>query len=174
MRRGLEEVPQRAYAVVLELYLEVLKARLKENLVAVILYGSVARGDAQPPHSDIDLYIVARQWPRFFDERFKILDGCFRELSSSEEWLEALSSGLRPRLSEYPLTMEEASRHGPLDLEVYADGIVLYDPENFSERKFGDLEAKLRKSGARRIDLGKGKRIWVLKPEIREGEVIEI
>ena len=174
LKRGFESVPQTVFLPLLRRYLEILKAHLGEDLITVILYGSLARGEAELHKSDIDLYVVARYWPCFFNHRFEILEDVFKELEATKEYREALSKELHVSFSEYPLTIEEALRHGPLDLEVYADGIVLYDRGGFADRKFSELESKLNRIGAKQKDMGKRKRLWILKPKVEFGEVIEI
>ncbi|KPV61870.1 MAG: Nucleotidyltransferase domain protein [Candidatus Bathyarchaeota archaeon BA2] len=174
MKRGFESVPKTVFLPLLRRYLEILKAHLGEDLIAVILYGSLARGEAELHKSDIDLYVVASYWPCFFNHRFEILEGVFKELEATKEYRDALSKELHVSFSEYPLTIEEALRHGPLDLEVYADGIVLYDREGFADRKFSELELRLNRIGAQQKDVGKRKRLWILKPKVEFGEVIEI
>jgi len=44
-------------------YTDLLRSHLRERLVSVVLFGSVARGDASPA-SDIDLLIVAEDLPQ--------------------------------------------------------------------------------------------------------------
>src|SRR5437764_1680739 len=44
-------------------YTDLLRSHLSERLVSVVLFGSVARGDASPA-SDIDLLIVAEDLPQ--------------------------------------------------------------------------------------------------------------
>lgn len=174
MKRGFENIPQTVFSTLLHRYLESLKGHLGEDLIAVILYGSLARGDADLRKSDIDLYVIAKNWPHFFNRRFEILERVFKGLEGTQEYKEAVSRGFHVSISEYPLTVEEALRHSPLDLEVYADGIILYDSEKFADRKFADLESRLDKIGAQYKNVGKGKRIWILKPKVMFGEVIEI
>jgi len=174
LKRGFESVPQTVFLPLLRRYLEILKRHLGEDLIVVILYGSLARGEADPHKSDIDLYVVAKRWPRFFNRRFEILEDAFKELEATQEYREALSKELHVSFSEYPLTMKEALRHGPLDLEVYADGIVLYDHEGFADRKFSELESRLTRIGAQQKEVGKRKRLWILKPKVEFGEVIEV
>ena len=166
LKWGFESIPQTVFLPFLSRYLE--------DLIAVILYGSVARGEANIHKSDMALYVVAKRWPRFFNHHFEILEGVFKELEATQEYRDALSKGLHATFSEYPLTIEEALKHGPLDLEVYADGVVLYDREGFVDRKFGDLELRLNQIGAQQKETEKSRRIWVLKPKVKVGEVMEI
>ena len=174
VKRGFQSVPQTVFLPLLRRYMKILRRHLGKDLITVILYGSLARGEAEPDKSDIDLYVVAKRWPHFFNHRFEILEEVFKELEATQEYREALSKGLHVSFSEYPLTVQEALRHGPLDLEVYADGIVLYDREGFADRKFSELESRLNRIGAQQKDVDKGKKLWILKPKVEFGEVIDV
>lgn len=173
LKRGLKHVPQRDYVSVIRKYVEILGSMLGDDLISVILFGSVARGEADSRSSDIDLYIVARSWPPFFNERFDVLRGVFKRLMEAPEYEEALARSLHISFSEYPLTVNEAFIHGPLDLEVYGDGIILFERGDFVSHKFSDLEVKLTRLGAKRVDEG-GRQHWVLKEKVEFGEVIEL
>jgi len=64
-----------------------------ETVTAIILHGSYARGDAQPPYSDVDLVRITKETPeRTQQKRFLWYDGYLLNLSSRplsvyREWL---------------------------------------------------------------------------------------
>jgi len=174
MKFGFDEIPCKEYIPVIRKYIEILKEKLGDNLVSVVLFGSVARGDAKR-ESDIDLLIVAEKWPKDFGERIKILIEIYKILEEQEEYRKAVKNGFHVSVSEYPLSVREAFKHGPLDLEILADGIILYDKNGFMKRKLEDLRLKLEKIGARREYDEENKRwYWVLKENVCFGEVVEI
>ena len=78
------------------------------------------------------------------------------------------------RLDSPPIlrTPEEASRITPLYLDLVEDSIILYDKDDFMRRVLDRLR-RLRELGARRVWRGKSW-YWILKPDLRFGEVFEI
>ncbi|MFQ5520218.1 MAG: nucleotidyltransferase domain-containing protein, partial [Candidatus Methylomirabilia bacterium] len=55
-------------------YAGMLQAALGENLVSIVLFGSVARGEARAD-SDIDLLIVGEEFPQGRFARLRVLEG---------------------------------------------------------------------------------------------------
>jgi uncharacterized protein (UPF0332 family) len=58
---------------VLDRYVNVLRDGLGDDLRAVWLYGSRARGDAVGPESDVDVMVIARQATRYRSRRYDLL-----------------------------------------------------------------------------------------------------
>ena len=96
--------------------LTVLRDKLKEDLIACALFGSVARGEATAS-SDVDLLIVV-------GESLAINRSLYRQFEDRlETWL-----GLPLSLHFVHLPQPEA-RHGSLWLEVAMNCKILFDPE---------------------------------------------
>lgn len=53
------------------------------------------------------------------------------------------------------------------------DAVIIHDKENFFERILTSLIEKMKKLGSKRIWIGK-KWYWILKDDVKFGEVIEI
>jgi len=169
-RRGLEHLAEPYRTIVKEL-LGALKGRLGRKLVSLVVFGSVARGDAGP-ESDIDLLIVAEGLPR---GRFKRI-AMFCELEDElEPLLERVreEQGVAAFLSPVLKTPEEAERLRPLYLDMVEDAVIVYDRGGFFENVLARLKRRLDELGARRVWMGR-KWYWVLKPDAEFGEVIEI
>lgn len=158
------------YKSLLKNLMELLYESLRGNLVSVVVYGSVARGSARKD-SDIDILIVAENPPKGRMERQRM----FLEIESSLEPLinELWDRGFYVDFSPLILSKEEASKIRPIYLDMVEDAIILYDREGF----FGDvlerLKRRLKELGARREWIG-NKWYWILKPNIKFGEVVEI
>jgi predicted nucleotidyltransferase len=148
-----------------------LEGLLSERLVSVVLFGSVARGDVSDT-SDIDLLIVAKNLPDSRFERMKLFDEA-EDLCRDE--LKAICDhyGITASFSSIMKDIEEAGRASPLYLDIVEDGVILYDRDDFMKNVLERLRRKLRELGARRVWRGK-RWHWVLKPEVRVGEVEEI
>ncbi|MBS7607110.1 nucleotidyltransferase domain-containing protein [Candidatus Bathyarchaeota archaeon] len=150
--------------------MELLHKSLRDNLVSVVVYGSVARGSARKD-GDIDILIVAENLPKSRMERQRM----FLEIESSLEPLinELWDRGFYVDFSPLILSREEASKIRPIYLDMVEDAIILYDKEGFFGNILERLKRRLKELGARREWIG-NKWYWILKPNIKFGEVVEI
>jgi hypothetical protein len=143
---------------------------LQDDLVSVILYGSVARQEASLT-SDIDLLIIVKGLPRGQFARKERLIEADQKISPG---LEALNrEGIEASFSRILKTPEEATCIVPLYLDLVEDAVLLVDRECFFETILSRVRASLKKLGARRISSGRI-RYWDLKPDIEPGERFEI
>ena len=121
-----EEIPMRA--------VNGLCAALGERLIAVVLFGSHARGDADED-SDWDLFVIARglaesDWDRhlFF--------------------VNTLPPNCRSGISIVALTPEEFElRITSLELDIALDGKILFDPQHYAEEKLNYIKNLIKNSG---------------------------
>lgn len=151
-------------------YATQVQAALGDRLVSIVLFGSVARGDASPS-SDIDLLIIAEDLPRGHFARKRLLedaDAAFENVLGASE-----RDGLEPRLARIMRTPQEAERVVPLYLDMTEDAVILYDRGSFFAGVLERVRASLRRLGARRVRLGKTW-YWDLKPDFKPGDIIEI
>jgi hypothetical protein len=70
-------------------------------------------------------------------------------------------------------TPEEVEKNPPVLLDIVQDGVILYDKNNFLASVLQKLERKLKELGSKRTKTDKGY-YWILKPDLKPGEVIEI
>jgi hypothetical protein len=70
-------------------------------------------------------------------------------------------------------TPEEASHGSPLFLDMVYDSIILYDKDGFFKHVIDRLRHRLEELGSKRVFRG-NRWYWILKPDIRHGEVFEI
>lgn len=151
-------------------YARSLKKHLQERLVSVVLYGSVARGEATC-YSDIDLLLVAEDLPEGRFARLDILSEVDKtiEVSLNTLWDEGIYTGFTKLLK----TPKEAERIIPLYLDMTEDAIILYDKEDFFHNVLERLRKRLKELGSMRRRMGKVL-YWDLKPDIKPGEVFEL
>ena len=153
-----------------ERYAEHLVSTLGDQLVAVALFGSVARSDAGAG-SDVDLLIVARNLPAGQFARKRLLapaDAAFEADVAAAE-----SAGVEVRLARIVRTPGEAARIIPLYLDMTEDAVMLVDRGGFFAGVLDRLRASLRRSGAKRVRLG-STWYWDLKPDFVLGDVVEL
>ena len=116
---------------------EELKERLTDSLVAIVLFGSRARGDANE-ESDWDVLVIAHDLP---DRPFR--RHTFLKAQLPLKW--------RAAISLIAKTPEEFEASLPaFYLDIALDGIVLYDPHNYMQEKLTCLQKLIRKKGLRR------------------------
>lgn len=151
-------------------YARRLEEELAENLVAVILYGSVARGEAGAG-SDIDLLVICERLPAGRFARLRLLE---RVDAAFEGDLARLSAmGIDTRVVPLLRTRQEAARVVPLYLDMVEDGWALVDRDGFFAGVLAGLRARLTALGAERRRRGRV-RYWVLKRDFAPGECIEL
>lgn len=153
-----------------ERYADLLRDALGERLVSVVLFGSVARGEARPD-SDIDLLVVAEDLPEGRFARLRLLELVDRAFAPELGQLRA--AGLTPRVAPLLKSREEAGRIVPLYLDLVEDGRLLFDRDGFFRSVLDRLAASMRRLGSERRVRGRV-RYWVLKPDLKPGEVFEL
>lgn len=159
-----------AFESILQAVVDACRAVFAERLVALAVFGSVARGTPRPD-SDVDLLIVVRDLPagrlarvRQFEPVESRLAGLLQQLGRE---------GIHTTLSPVLKTPEEVEAGSPLLLDVAFDARLLWDPHHFLRKRLERLQERLQALGARRVPCG-GSWYWDLKPDFRPGDVIEL
>jgi hypothetical protein len=122
---------------------ESLQHGLSEKLWGLVLFGSVARGEARES-SDLDLLLVADGLPENFMARLRYL----RRLLPGE---------LRGAVSFIARTRSEFAAGFPsYYLDLALDGVILYDCENYMQQKLARICELMQAAGLqrRRTDYG--------------------
>jgi len=147
----------------LQCFLHLLQSRWGEQLVSVVLFGSWARGDARA-ESDIDLLVISEHFSRSRLDRHR---GIF-------EAAKAVSQDFATRVSVMPLTPAEAQATKPFYLGMLTAHVMLYDRDAFFTTLLTRLQQRLAELGAeRRVDAD-GYEYWLLKPDLKPGETVEL
>ncbi|MET1160516.1 MAG: nucleotidyltransferase domain-containing protein [Thermoprotei archaeon] len=159
------------YKTIVAKLLDALHKVYGDKLVSLVVYGSVARGDARRD-SDLDvLIIVDNNLPR---SRFERIRTYLKAEDMIIDFLDKLiDEGYAVVISPVIKTVEEAKHVSPLYLDMVEDAVIVYDKNNFFQQILLKLKEKLDKQGAERVWIGR-KWYWRLKKDYRFGEVIEI
>lgn len=161
--------------VVWEAFLEKIKeASLSfygKNLLAVVIFGSAARGDFQKG-SDLDLLIILREGKdsmgKRIDEFMKIEWGMRKSL----EYKMLKEQKLPHRIEPVILDLEEFRKHPPFLLDLITDAKILIDKDDVFSREMDVLKKRLQEVGAKKVILERGRWYWILKPDIKWGEIV--
>jgi hypothetical protein len=90
------------------------------------------------------------------------------------EAVKAVTKEFTAKVSIIPLTPEEASTTKPFYLGMLTAHALLYDRDGFFATILQRLKKRLAELGSeRRVDKD-GYEYWVLKPDFKPGEVIEL
>ena len=114
-----------------------LRGGLGDDLVAVVLFGSRARGQADET-SDWDLLLVARHLPEGTLDR--------------HVWLKKLLPvAWRAQTTILAKTPQEFESYlSSLYLDIALDGVILYDSNGYMAKRLSDLKGLIEQKGLRR------------------------
>jgi len=168
-KAGLSEVPEPYRDLIKEL-LGVIKEIFGDSLVSMVLYGSVARGEARTD-SDVDLLIIAEDLPPSRIERVRLFE--MAEDRVEPQVAKLYDRGIYVSFSPIILMPEEVEKVPPILLDMIEDAVIVYDRTDFFSKLLSRVAARLKELGAERIKLGR-KWYWRLKKNYKPGEVIVI
>lgn len=156
---------------------ELLLKEFSDELVAIVLYGSVVKESFQPGRSDIDiLYILEDSLKNVWRREGRV----FRAFHSTWEYRASDHQLRRRDAYRYPdvtatwLKRSHAKMFQPIYLGMLSDRAVLYDAVGFFQKLMKRLEEELKALGSIRIQYPDGKYGWSLKPDLAPGQLIEI
>nr|HID15045.1 nucleotidyltransferase domain-containing protein [Anaerolineae bacterium] len=161
------------YRPLLDRLLALLQEQMGDRLLAIALYGSIARGQGEPT-SDVDLLIVVR------GDRLEMEDyySAAREALKETPEYEALAQPeayIWPVISPFIIDEDYLRRETPwLFLEIQDHGIILYDREGFLAWKLEQVRQRMRELGSKKVMMPDGSWYWDLKPDWKPGEVFEL
>jgi predicted nucleotidyltransferase len=164
----------RTYRQIAEDFARLLERGLGEQLVSVVLYGSVARGDTQVG-SDIDMLVIvdARSREEKRALRRRVVD-LATEFENSGLMEELFQQGHLVDLEHRLYTKEEAQRTHIFYLDLTQDAILLVDRDGFFASKLEQVRQRMGELGTRRVYFEDGCWYWELKPGMQPGEVVEL
>ncbi|MDI3310198.1 MAG: nucleotidyltransferase domain-containing protein [Thermoanaerobacterium sp.] len=141
-----------------------------DNLISLVIFGSVARGTPNP-ESDIDILIVAENIP---DGRIKRIQQFAKVESLLDDYLDKLKKlGIYTELSPIIKTPSEVKIGSLLFLDMINDAKILYDKNDFFSKYLTEFSSELKKMGAYRVGNNE-KWHWVIKPDYKNDEVFHI
>jgi predicted nucleotidyltransferase len=167
-----QAIGYREYKPVLDRFVHHVRAALGDNVVSIVLYGSVARAKAGP-ESDVDLLLILEEASSSYRERLQPLLSIVRQLRMQPCWRALEEQGIFPSLSVLVLSREEANRNRNLYLDMIEEARVLVDRDDFFRGRLNALQKRLQELGARKVRRD-GAWYWDLKPDLHPGEVLTL
>jgi len=148
-----------------------------EQLISMVLYGSLVKDTFELGRSDIDLlYIIEDgagnlwKWEEEIFKRFKLS----WEYRACDHWLKLRGFYGYPEVTTAGIRKGYAQVFQPMYLDMLLHRAVLYDKEGFFDRLLQKLQKELRSLGAVRVEYADGVWCWFLKRDLAPGELITI
>jgi len=160
------------YQPLLESFVSLVQEALGNQVIALVLYGSVARGEAEPA-SDMDLLLVLEEASPVYWQRLQPLLPLLRQLRKQSCWKDLERQGLYLSLSVLVLSRQEAEQNRYLYLDMIEEARILVDRDDFFQRRLHALQQRLRELGARKVRRNGGW-YWDLKPDLKPGEAVTL
>ena len=163
---------QKEYQNLLTDFIQILRERFQDDIVSIVLFGSVARGNAKK-ESDIDLCLIIKNLPKSRFQRNRLLSSPLANLREMHSYEGLRMKGYFPDISPILYTPEEIQDTKPIFLDMVEDGEILLDNGTFRD-KLDDIKKSMSKLNSRKIMCGDGTWYWELKPGMKLGEVITL
>ena len=160
------------YRPLVDEFVALAREALAGNIVSIVLYGSVARGDADRK-SDIDLLLVLEEAAPAYCERLQLVLPVLRRLHERPCWQESVARGLFPELNVLILSRAEAQQNRHIFLDMIEDAHVLVDRGGFFRDRLGLLQKRLQELDAKKVRHN-GTWYWDLKPDLKPGESVAL
>ncbi|MDI6735314.1 MAG: nucleotidyltransferase domain-containing protein [bacterium] len=144
-------------------FTDLLIKKYKQELISAILYGSVARGNAKQ-ESDIDLVIIIEKAPSTYYKRLQRMIKIIKKIEAK------YAICIKPII----FSKEEAKENRYLFLDITEDGVMLYDKDKFFNNRLLILKKRLKELGSKRIFLKDNSWYWIIKPDLKLGEVFQL
>ena len=163
---------QPEYRELAEEYVRLVKMHFGNRLWSISFFGSAARGEATS-ESDLDALVVADELPQDMGLRFRETNSIHDSLRQTEAYRRIKSLRRSATVSDILLTRQETSGHPPILLDIADHGILAFDRDGFLKEVLESIRRRLKELGARKVVAEKGY-YWILKPDAKPTEVVEI
>ncbi|UCE13656.1 MAG: nucleotidyltransferase domain-containing protein [Candidatus Heimdallarchaeota archaeon] len=157
----LEKIPRREIHPFLHAHVIQLQMYYSERLKGIVLYGSSGSTDWRPD-SDIDLFVIVKDWGIPTWERAVEL---YRIRLTTLNLLEEV---IDIPVSYYPLDVTEVDRHHAIYPDIQRNGVILYQKKDFIESLFETIREDLKQEEKIHITTPNGESLWVAQKIIQK------
>ena len=158
------------YKALLDTFVQLVREALGDQVVSIVLYGSVARRTARPD-SDVDLLVILDHPSPQYWKRLRPFLPILRGLRTDPCWKKLKEQGFTPSLGLLVLSLPEARVNRYLYLDMVEEAQILVDQRDFFRHKLEIIRQRIHELGARKIKHN-GDWYWDLKPDLKPGETI--
>jgi len=156
----------------LYLYLQYLKGKFEENLLSMVLFGSVARGN-WTERSDIDILLIFSDNFQAGKDLDEIMIESTMEYERKNEIRKQQDRKLNIHIENLSLRFKELKRFKTLYYDIAMDGIILYDVNKTATKFLENQNEKMKNKKLRRIYVNKEEYYWK-RENVQFGEVFEL
>jgi len=132
-----------------------LQAKFRDHLVAVALFGSAARGEADP-RSDLDFLVVLRGIPKTLERRYEVYKPIHDAITSNHGRVEDVTV---IDIDEEYINDVNAEINS-LMLNIISDAVILHDPSGKLAAFINDGRRLIETAGLVRYKTKEGKYGW--------------
>jgi len=152
-------------------FVRLLKEKYKEDLLSIILFGSVARGKWNK-ESDIDLFII-------FTNKSSIRTAINNQLTkviSDYERKSKLKNSKGDRLfstiQDISLSLKDLHTFRTIFYDIAMDGIILFDRNKTGFHKLKKIKKRIEEKGLKKVFIKENDYYW--ERNVKFGEIIEL
>ncbi len=153
-------------------FIPLLREKFKENLISIVLFGSVARRNYSQ-NSDIDLFIIlSNEYSEniIVSETITDLIIEFQEKNS----LKSLDGkDISPSIQVLSLLIKDLNTFRTIYYDLAVDGLILYDPKNTGSEFINCIKKRIEEKELKRVYINQNDFYWKRK-DIKFGEIIEL
>lgn len=151
-------------------FINIVKNTLGDQVISIILYGSVARGTAKTD-SDVDLLLILKEAAPQYWKRLQPFFSILKEMKKQQSWEKLENQGITPSLNLLLLSLEEAKENRYLYMDMIEEAVILVDTDGFFQGRLESFRQRLEHLGARKVKR-EGDWFWELKPDLKPEEKI--
>ncbi len=156
---NLDKIPCKEYIPLIRKTITEIYEIFTSNLLAIILFGSIARGEAKS-NSDIDLLIIVNNLPKSYFKRASILAQVVSKTRS--ERIKLWSKKIYTSLQILAYTPEELKSFHSFYFDLAFDGIILYSRNGYAENFLNRVRKEIELMKARKIYTSRRKWYWII------------
>jgi len=152
-------------------FVRLLKENYKEDLLSIILFGSVARGKWNN-ESDIDLFII-------FSNKSSIrttINNQLTKIISDYERKSKLKNSKGDRLfstiQDISLLLKDLHTFRTIFYDIAMDGIILFDRNHLGDQFLRKIKKRIEEKGLKRVFIKENDYYW--ERNVDFGEIIEL